>query len=317
MQLPSVVEKSLMSSLKHVTALARSPRIPTTFPEKSPRTKKLDQEQEEYFAREFAARMQRHSLKFGKTRAFLQPGIPEEQWNLLKFDQSVNLFCLGEHQIDKVIIFEQCLPQDATVNRGHPLFSLPTAIRMEIYSFLIPATTRKISLSPSFATKQAFGNDYFDDPFTTLQHVCGALEAFRAIRHELMTYFWTQFHFHVTLTPFTGPKFSPLSSFWLVENLAIVQYLTLEVDFTKFGGGFLIGASEYGYQMEATDRMLLEISLGLSERRGTTIMTELNLLCRRYAGDRPSVPTEVSSSDVFGPGDLIEGMCTRSFCNPC
>lgn len=96
-----------------------------------------------------------------------------------------------------------------------------------------------------------------------------------------------------------------------MENLAIVQHLTLEVDFTKFGGGFLIGACEYGYQMEATDRMLYDISMGLSERRGTTIMTELNLLCRRYAGNRPPPPAAVCSVDVFGPSDMIEGMCAR------
>ena len=247
----------------------------------------------------------KHRDAFNNSKTSLVAAKPQEGWEILQLDQSVNLICWGNHQIDRTRIFDQCLPRDPTVNRSHPLFNLPTKVRMNIYKYCFPPNPRKITLSPAFATKAAFDPDFFDDPFEVQQYICGALEAFRAIRHELMTYFWTQFHFHVTLSPFTGPKFSPLSHIWLVDYATIVQHLTLEVDFSRFGGGYFIGASDYGYSMGKTDLMLCDIFTRMSKRRETTVMSELDLLCRRYAGVRPLPPPPAPQSILEGEGTYI------------
>jgi hypothetical protein len=81
--------------------------------------------------------------------------------------------------------------------------------------------------------------------------------------------------------------FSPLSHVWLPNFIHIVQMLTMEVDFTRFGGSMLKLAPEFGYYMETTELMLIDIVLGLLKRKGTATMAEFNMMCRRYAGFRP------------------------------
>ena len=204
-------------------------------------------------------------------------------------EQSVDLFCLGDITIDEADTFGRSISQDASISRDHWLFELPLAVRHQIYGHCYPPDTRKVILSPGFATKAAFPPGYFADPWEVLANVCGGLESFRALRHELLTYFWTHYHFHATLTPFNGPRFSPLSHIWLRDNLAVVQKLTVEVDFTRFGGSILKIAPKHGYHMETPLIMLIDLIKGLLSRRGDTLMAELHLMCRQYAGLRPLV----------------------------
>lgn len=221
-----------------------------------------------------------------------------------EFERSVDLACVGEeHQASRAQVFTECLPQDETIYRNHPLFHLPAEIRLRIYDCCFPTEYRKLSLSPSFATKAVFGASELAFPFDVQEHVVGGLESFRALRYDLITYYWTHYHFHVTISPLTGPLFSPLSQVWLVQYLPIVQHLTVEIDLTMFGNGIFIGASQYGNNVEKLDNMADGVLAGISSRRDTTTMAELNLLCRRYAGYRP--PENLSSHE-----NLMQGMLT-------
>jgi hypothetical protein len=102
-----------------------------------------------------------------------------------------------------------------------------------------------------------------------------------------MTYFWTEYHFHVTLTPFSGPKLSPLSQVWLLGYLDIIQRLTIETDFTRFGCSVLEEASSIGYNNDKIERLLDNMIKAITKREGGLSMAELNILCRRYEGFRP------------------------------
>jgi hypothetical protein len=203
-----------------------------------------------------------------------------------QLDRSVDLFVISNLPIDQEGIFSQIVSNHQAVREDHPLFSLPVTVRRKFYSYCFPDEPRKISLSPRFATKAVFPDGYFISPWDILEPVLGGLHAFRQLRHELMTYFWTKYHFHVTLSPFTGPKFSPLSHVWLVEYLDIIQYLTIEVDLTRFGFSALRVASEFGHDVNKTENLVLGVVIRLL-KRGKATMAELNLMCRRYAGFRP------------------------------
>ena len=225
-----------------------------------------------------------------------------KHYDNMVFERSVDQIGFSNNPVDQEAVFGNLLSSYNGSQKSHPLFTLPVSIRRRIYDFCFPQEPRKISLSPYFATKRIFAKADFASPWDVLEPTMGGLEAFRELRHELMTYFWTQYHFHVTLSPFTGPKFSPLSSVWLLEYLEIVQFLTVEVDFTRFGFGapsyFAVkkigfcalskGCAEYGQNFEKKiENLLIEIVQGLVKRRGKTTMAEFNLMCRRYADARP------------------------------
>ncbi|KAH6720819.1 hypothetical protein BKA61DRAFT_570460 [Leptodontidium sp. MPI-SDFR-AT-0119] len=204
-------------------------------------------------------------------------------------------------------IFEQLLPIESTTDDNtHPLFQLPASVRRQIYGFCFPQELRKVTLSPDFATKAVFHEEYFASPWDIIEPVVGALQSFSMLRNELMTYFWTEYCFHVTLSEFSGPKFSPLSHIWLPQYLRIVQRITVEVDFTKFGCSQMKDAKKFGYNLSKTRQLLNAIVCGLSGRPAKSSVAELHLMCRRYAGFRPLHDTWVeSTNDRYCPNDVL------------
>ncbi|KAM3068348.1 hypothetical protein ACMFMF_009162 [Clarireedia jacksonii] len=203
------------------------------------------------------------------------------------FERSVDILATGDEvTANSDTVFEQVLPLRRGVTCSK-IFQLPVCLRRRIYFYCFPREDRKISLSPRFATKDCFFTDYFASPWDVLDAVQGALASSSTMRNELMTFFWTEYHFHVTLSPFSGPFFSPLSHVWLPLYLDRIQYLTIEVDFTRFGCSALRNARKFGYNMEKMENMLMSIVNGLLKRSGRSTMAELHLMCRRFKGNRP------------------------------
>lgn len=218
-----------------------------------------------------------------------------------EFDRSVDLFVVSENAIEQKLVFEQLLPNHNSIHEDHVFFALPVTIRERIYDYCFPEEPRRINLSPRFASKAVFPDGYFASPWNVLDDVFGGLHAFRELRRELMTYFWTKYHFHVTLSQFTGPKFSPLSHVWLRDYLDVIQYLTIEADLTRFGFSALKVAAQFGHDVNKTETLMVSIVKGLVKRRGRTTMAELNVMCRRYAGFRPYDGSE-DATFVFEAG---------------
>ncbi len=205
-----------------------------------------------------------------------------------EFDRDVDLIATEtEIRVDTDLVYGRIAGRQRTSGSAHPLFGLPASVKRRIYSFCFPLEERKISLSPYFATKAVFPEGYFASPWYILQNVSGGIQSFRALRHGLMTFFWTEYAFHVTLNEFGGPKLSPLSNVFLLEYLDMVQHLTIEVDFTRFGCSQLKDAKKFGYSFKKTGSMLTTIVQGLGERPVGSTMSALHLMCRRYAGFRP------------------------------
>lgn len=223
-----------------------------------------------------------------------------------ELDREVDLFIVSGTPIEQALVLERLLSSHNAATQGPILFTLPVSVRRKIYDYCFPYEPRKISLSPRFATKAVFPDGYFASPWDVIEPVSGALRAFRALRYELMAYFWTEYHFHVTLNPFSGPRFSPLSHVWLIGYLGIIQYLTVEADLTRFGCSALKIAPQFGYDMNKIETLLVGIVNGILKRRGTSTMAELNIMCRRYAGFRPYDCSD-NTTFHFDPGMLFEG----------
>jgi hypothetical protein len=216
--------------------------------------------------------------------------IEEEERDKPTFDRSVDLVAIAaphKISIDQTEVFEQLVSAYDEQNGEHRLSALPAAVRHRIYAFCFEGfERRKINLSPKFAVRAVFPDSHFLSPWNVLDPVFGGVHAFRALRHDLMTYFWTTYHFHVTLNVFSGPVFSPLSHIWLLNFLDRIQRLTIEVDFTRFGGSSMRLAPSFGHNNDKLEDLLLGLIRGLKERPGRLTMAELNLMCRRYGGFR-------------------------------
>ncbi|PBP23647.1 alpha beta hydrolase fold protein [Diplocarpon rosae] len=223
------------------------------------------------------------------------------------FDRGVDLIAMVPGlDITKDRMFDRHVSKH-NVNAAHPLFKMPSDIKRRIYGFCFPDETRKLNLSPSFATKAVFPEDYFACPWDVLDPVWGGLEAFSVLRFELLIYFWTHYHFHVTLNEFSGPIFSPLSHVWILRHLDKIQHLTMEVDFTRFGCSQLKDAKKFGYNMEKTRIVLATIIAGLSARPVGSTIAQLHLMCRRYDGCRLLEDGGVEQADErFCPDDVLE-----------
>jgi hypothetical protein len=217
--------------------------------------------------------------------------IDEEERYSPHFDRSVDLLATAAPEdiaVDDTAVFEQLLAAYDDKNGKHGLSALPASVRQKIYGFCFDEEEpRKISLSPKFATRAVFPDGYFASPWDVLEPVFGGLHAFRALRHDLLNYFWTRYHFHVTLNPFSGEVFSPLSHIWLLNFLDRVQRLSIEADFTRFGGSSLRIAPAFGYNNDKVEDLLVRLVAGLLDRPNKLTMAELNLMSRRYGGFRP------------------------------
>jgi hypothetical protein len=226
--------------------------------------------------------------------------IEEEDRDNPTFDRSVDLLATaGPHEtsIDQTEVFEQLVNTYDEKNGEHPLADLPALVRHKIYAFCFEGyERRKISLSPKFAVRAIFPDGYFVCPWSVLDSVLGGIHAFRALRYDLMTYFWTEYHFHITLNVFSGPVFSPLSHVWLLNFLDRIQRLTIEIDFTRFGSSSMKLAPAFGHNNDKLEDLLLGLIQRLKERPNKLTMAELNLMCRRYDGFRPTTEELPSST---------------------
>lgn len=215
------------------------------------------------------------------------PGIhasskpPEELLPLPPLDRSVDLVAIADDTAGTALFLEEPYLCDG-VNPKFPLHRLPRSVQQRIYKLCFPKEHRKISLSPWFATKAVYDHDYFASPWDVLDDVAGGLSAFTAIRKDLLSYFWTNYHFHVTLNGFSGPMISPLSHVWLQSYLGSIQFFTVELDFTKLSGDCVNGTADFAYSTSKIEPLLMDVIAGLLRREESTTMAELNLLCRRY-----------------------------------
>ncbi|RFU34569.1 hypothetical protein B7463_g1765, partial [Scytalidium lignicola] len=192
-------------------------------------------------------------------------------------------------------VFEDRVPSSYFNHYERGFFVLPASIRKQIYSECFSIELRKISLSPHFATAGVFPDDYFASPWEVLSPILGALHTCVALRYELMTYFWMHYHFHVTLSIFTGLVFSPLSSIWLVENIDLVQHLTIELDLTRLDGNCVnVKTQPKGSKL---DQFLINLITGIATSHRVSKIAELSFMCRRYS--RFGALGKVEIEDVF------------------
>lgn len=221
----------------------------------------------------------------------LVPGSPAPCTPDLRYTNSLQYSPILERTQDIIAIrvdvdqrepgFEDLFPSSQSIDSEKGISVLPASIRKQVYVYCFPTEQRKISLSPNFATIDVFPDGHFASPWDIIRPALGAIQSCALFRRELLTYFWTHYQFHVTFSIFTGPVFSPLSCVWLMENIKLVQHLTVEIDLARLGGSSINEPREF--EARKLGQLLVGLINGISSSHQVTKMAELNFMCRRYS----------------------------------
>lgn len=123
------------------------------------------------------------------------------------YERSVDVSAHGDLTASSVNIFQKYLrpAQSYNVQQDHVFFLLHPEIKRRIYEALFPFANDQIpvTLSPIFATDGVYPKDHFLVPWEILWAIEGGLYACKQFRDELMTFFWTNYNFHVVLSKYT------------------------------------------------------------------------------------------------------------------
>ncbi|RDW87462.1 hypothetical protein BP5796_03156 [Coleophoma crateriformis] len=250
------------------------------------------------------------------TQSTATTSLTEPAYQTPPIEQDVDMVVYAGLE-DKAETFAQLIHMtNPEVAGSHRLTSIPSEVRRQIYGYLFPLESRRICLSPRSSTQAVFPDGYFANPWDVLQGVMGGLGSSKALRQDLMTYFWSHFAFHVTVNHFNGPYFCPLSEvglkIWLKRYLFQVQHLTVEVDLTKFDCSNSVTAPVAQFKTQKIQMSMAKLVAGLISRQGSSEIAELNLMCRRYKGIRPS-------NHEKSPGHQSDGVpyCPEEYMSVC
>ncbi|OBT76022.1 hypothetical protein VF21_03507 [Pseudogymnoascus sp. 05NY08] len=172
---------------------------------------------------------------------------------------------------------------------GDPhLLGLPANVRFRIYQFMtksVRAKNKIIVLSPDRTINGFWPKKHFMEPQTVFDVIGGLSLTCFQLRHEVLTYYCSQFHFHITYNCFCTPISAPLMYKWLPLFGNKMQYLTVEVDFTRLGGCYQNGKFTLKHGAKETMFFIRKLVFELCDRSGA--IRSLHIMCRRYKGFRP------------------------------
>jgi hypothetical protein len=216
------------------------------------------------------------------------------------FERSIDVFVTGPNYSTPFQDWFDNLPSypESLREAANTLARLSSDIRRHIISHVLPQPDerRKVTLAPDFAISQFYPEDYFLDPFwDILQHAEALMLTSKQLRDDVQTYFWTAYHFHISLSSFTSPNLSKLIMQWLPLYADRIQHLSIELDFTRLGLSNRASASLLATGADKVRNLLEDLVQSLGRRSGRT-MAEIHLMCRRYAGSRPSTHSSSGQS---------------------
>ena len=103
---------------------------------------------------------------------------------------------------------------------------------------------------------------------------------------ELIVMFCMHGRFHVTVSPYLGPKFSPLAVQFVGRYSTFMSNVTIEFDFTKLGYGPDPCAAALGPGVTNMGSWVENFVKAQLKRQNFSSLRDLTLLCRRFYGNR-------------------------------
>ncbi|KFY10630.1 hypothetical protein V492_04912, partial [Pseudogymnoascus sp. VKM F-4246] len=183
---------------------------------------------------------------------------------------------------------------------GDPHFlGFPVNVRFRVYQYMtvsILKKNKKIVLSPDRTIKGFWPENTFTEPGAVMDIIGSLSVTCFQLRHEVMTYYCSQFDFHMTFDYFCGPIVAPLIHKWLPLFGHKMQYLTVELDFTRVGGCYRNDKFALTDGQTEIRWLLKRLVLALRDRSGS--IRSLHIMCRRYKGFHPPSQKHIREKDI-------------------
>lgn len=193
-------------------------------------------------------------------------------------------------------------------NANNRYFQLPDPVRFEIMRHVLASHNRQnkpIRMNnPVFLWEawpvnrhrkpKVWSTDYFD----SLESVLSSLDSYTsvcgAMRADILAALFLVRRFHVVYSPFVGKESQPAATKYMDRYGPLMASITLEVDFTKLGGGRNPDAASLNPTAALKRTTKLVEGFVQSQLPRRTPIQDLRVLVRRYHGVRPApeMPTQ-------------------------
>ncbi|CAK7212239.1 hypothetical protein SCUCBS95973_001396 [Sporothrix curviconia] len=144
-------------------------------------------------------------------------------------------------------------------------------------------------------TRAVWGPDAFSSLAEDLGPLQGALSASFALRAEVLAALFGTRRFHVVFSPYVRPAVCPLATLYLPRYGHLIRNMTLELDCTRLGygmhpaaAGLQPGLLSMGALVAAFVESVVSAASPQGETDAAPPLDSLNVLCRRYYGNRPA-----------------------------
>ncbi|PHH73012.1 hypothetical protein CDD82_5690 [Ophiocordyceps australis] len=183
-----------------------------------------------------------------------------------------------------------------------PWTRLPPAIRQRICLLLVDSHLAALPASPPVTlSRRVFTRATWSrHDLVVLDAVTRPLQPYLAtslaLYADVMLALLSRYTFHVVLSPFVGPRLSPLATLWLNKYGPYMDSLIVEIDMTCLGLGPEPAAASLGPGLARIQALLHDLVASQLRRPTSLPLAHLALLCRRFHGSRPPRPSSSSSS---------------------
>jgi hypothetical protein len=184
-------------------------------------------------------------------------------------------------------ILASFLENNARKKSGSGYFRLPDSVRFKICQYLVPDTEKPVRLNKHSFSRDVWRKQDFETPSSTLYQLSCYFQVSFTFRADVLVTFLLQTKLHAVLSPFTGPKVSPLATAWLNRYGMYASNIAIELDLTHLGCGPDPAAIDLSPSLEHVENLLQDFVSAQLKRKDLCPMDSLVLLCRRFHGRRP------------------------------
>ncbi|KAM0344094.1 hypothetical protein ACHAPU_007815 [Fusarium lateritium] len=170
-------------------------------------------------------------------------------------------------------------------------FRLPDSVRFRICQYLLSDTDKPVCLNKYSFNRDTWRRRDFETPNATLFQLSCYFRVSFTFRADVLVTFLQQTRLHAALSPFTGPKVSPLATTWLNRYGMYANDIVVELDMTHLGCGPDPRAIDLSPSLEQIENLLRDFVTAQLKRDESCPMESLVLLCRRFHGKRSPKPT--------------------------
>ncbi|KAF4992258.1 hypothetical protein FGRMN_7288 [Fusarium graminum] len=221
----------------------------------------------------------------------LAPAPITHRQGLLPWDRTFDAVC---HSVLKKSNFSKVL---TSFHENHirkrarsGYFRLPDSVRFQICQYLLSNTDKPVCLNKYSFNRDVWRKQDFDTPNETLYQLSCYFRVSFAFRADVLVTFLQQTRLHAVLSPFTGPKVSPLATTWLNRYGLYANDIVVELDMTHLGCGPDLRAIDLSPSLEQIENLLRDFVTAQFKRDKSCPMGSLVLLCRRFHGKRSLKP---------------------------